>query len=172
MHYHMPPRRWPTPCNQPGNQYFLVTRPPSTLLIILRVPYQVIREAWARDTQNTVAAIGDDSSSSTGSSSSPSSWSIRRSVVQYSHRDTVLEGLFARPVGEGLPDRLPGVIVAHTAVGPQEGQDVCFFCRRHRMYAVYARMDGDISPTGLTVPACICAAGRDRYRFVVADKKA
>ncbi|CAM9459494.1 unnamed protein product [Hapterophycus canaliculatus] len=54
--------------------------------------------------------------------SSSVSWSIRRSVVEYNDGDTVLQGLCARPEGEDLPERLPGVILAHTAVGPQEGK--------------------------------------------------
>lgn len=83
---------------------------------------QVIREAWAKD-QATRNGVGDSSSSS----SSSSSWNIRRSVVDYKDDGgTALQGLCARPEGEGLPDRLPGVIVAHTAVGPQEGTVLCF----------------------------------------------
>lgn len=46
---------------------------------------------------------------------------IRRDVVEYRDGDTLLQGLYAIPEGMGVPERLPGVIVAHTAVGPQEG---------------------------------------------------
>lgn len=41
--------------------------------------------------------------------------------MDYDCGGTALKGLYARPEGEGLPDRIPGVILAHTAVGPQEG---------------------------------------------------
>ncbi|CAM9189312.1 unnamed protein product [Ectocarpus sp. 8 AP-2014] len=75
---------------------------------------KVIREAWAAATTNP------DTTNGRGASSSSVSWSIRRSVVEYSDGDTALQGLYARPEGEGIPDRLPGVILAHTAVGPQE----------------------------------------------------
>eukprot|EP00903_Cladosiphon_okamuranus_P008390 g8066.t1 len=79
---------------------------------------QVIREAWAKDQdQANRSGVGDSS----GASSSSPPWNIKRSVVDY--RDdggTALQGLYARPEGEGLPDRLPGVILAHSAVGPQE----------------------------------------------------
>lgn len=84
----------------------------------LKIPRgQVIREAWAKY-QTALHGAGDTSSFS----SSPSSWNIRRSVVEYKgDGGTALQGLYARPEGEGLPGRLPGVIIAHTAVGPQEG---------------------------------------------------
>ncbi|CAN0325770.1 unnamed protein product [Ectocarpus fasciculatus] len=79
---------------------------------------KVIREAWAASTTNPGTTNGG------GASSSCASWSIRRSVVEYSDGDTALQGLYARPEGDGLPDRLPGVILAHTAVGPQEADMV------------------------------------------------
>lgn len=70
---------------------------------------QVIREAWAGELGKTTdAAVGKD-------------WSVRREVVEYSDGEMSLQGLYARPVGEGVPERIPGVVLAHTAVGPQEG---------------------------------------------------
>lgn len=78
---------------------------------------QVIREAWAKE-QNNLCGAGDISSPS---SCSHASWNIRRSVVEYNDGGTSLQGLYVRPEGDGLPDRVPGVILAHTAVGPQEG---------------------------------------------------
>ncbi|CAM9520296.1 unnamed protein product [Scytosiphon promiscuus] len=95
---------------------------------------KVIREAWAADLRRSPRSQtgngGETSARRTSSAanpdaasdrdSCPASWSIRRSVVEYSDGDTVLQGLCTHPEGEGLPDRLPGVILAHTAVGPQE----------------------------------------------------
>lgn len=70
----------------------------------------MIREAWAADLRW-----------SDSSQTNKTDWSIRREVIEYKDGDLVLEGLYARPEGEGLPERLPGVILVHTAVGPQEG---------------------------------------------------
>lgn len=75
---------------------------------------QVIREAWAADLRDRHHR-GEDSNSDSNC------WTIKREVVEYNDGDITLEGFLATPEGEGLPAHLPGVILAHTAVGPQEG---------------------------------------------------
>ena len=69
---------------------------------------KVIREAWAAEVSPSDAGQGGG-------------WTIRRQIVEYRDGETTLEGLYARPEGDGLSERIPGVIVAHTAVGSQEG---------------------------------------------------
>lgn len=70
---------------------------------------QVIREAWAGE-------LGQKADADLRKH-----WSIKREVVAYKDGEMDLQGLYVRPEGQGLPDRIPGVILAHTAVGPQEG---------------------------------------------------
>lgn len=70
---------------------------------------KVIRDAWAAG----LAGSGPDQADR--------GWRIRREVIEYKDGQASLQGLSARPEGGGLPTRLPGVILAHTAVGPQEG---------------------------------------------------
>lgn len=76
---------------------------------------KVIRDTWAADLKQS-------------DPSQANRWRIRREVIEYKDGQMTLQGLSVRPEGEGLPTRLPGVILAHTAVGPQEGK------RQYRYY--------------------------------------
>lgn len=76
---------------------------------IITIIVQVIREAWAGELGQTADA------------DLRKHWRIKREVVAYKDGEMDLQGLYVRPEGQGLPDRIPGVILAHTAVGPQEG---------------------------------------------------
>lgn len=73
---------------------------------------QVIREAWAHE---------ECSHHKANQEKQERDWTISRQMVEYKDGEMALQGLYARPQGKGLRKKLPGVILAHTAVGPQEG---------------------------------------------------